>query len=182
MAGDPRLASEAAREEVELSRSRLELTVAVARIQEAKLSVTNAQAALGKAREKRDLAAKALSERDKEWAAQNALAATATRDRDTAASELNRIQTEAKAAGEELQKATAVAKATPEAALKLLDDLVAKAELVGRRKVALERAEAEILRVARRLKSSWLRPRRRLANSRVRWTRRASPLKALAKM
>ena len=144
MAGDPRLASEAAREEVELSRSRLELTVAVARIQEAKLSVTNAQAALGKAREKRDLAAKALSERDKEWAAQNALAATATRDRDTAASELARIQAEAKAAGEALQKATAAAKATPEAALNLIDDLVAKAEVVGRRKVALERAETEI--------------------------------------
>jgi len=41
--------------------------------------VTRAQTALAKAREKRDLAAKTLTEREKDWSAQNALAAAATR-------------------------------------------------------------------------------------------------------
>lgn len=144
LAGDPRLSLEALREEAELGRSRLELALAGTRIGEARSAVTQAQTALAKAREKRDLAAKTLTEREKDWSAQNALAAAATRDRDSAASELTRIQSEAKAAGEELQKALTAAKATPETALKSLDDVAAKAESAGRRKAALERAEAEI--------------------------------------
>ena len=144
MAGDPRLSADVAREEAELARSRLELTAAGTWIQEAQTAVTNAQAALGKAREKRDLAAKTLSEREKEWSDQNALAATATRERDAAAAELAKIQAESQEAGTALQQATALAKGSPEAALKGLDAVVAKAEILGRRKAALERAEIEV--------------------------------------
>ncbi len=144
LAGDPRLAADAAREELELARARLESTLAANRIQEALGAVTNAQSALGKAREKRDQAGKALAERQKEWADQEALVASATRDRDAAAAELAKAQAEAKSAGEAVQQAAAVAKSSPEAALKAVDDLLAKSEALGRRKSALERAEAEV--------------------------------------
>jgi WD40 repeat protein len=144
MGGDPRISATVLREEIELQRSRMEAELAGARIQETKTAVTQAQTALGKAQEKRDQAAKALAEREKEWSEQNALASSATRDRDAANAELARIQGEAKAATEAVQKAMIVGKKSPEAALKVIDDLVAKAEALGRRKAALERAEAEV--------------------------------------
>ena len=143
MSGDPRRSAEIVREEVESSRIRLESALAVTRIQEAQTSVTNAQSALVKAREKRDLAAKALTDRDKEWKEQRALVAAAIRDRDAAAAEITRAQSEAKEAAEALAKAKAGAQASPEAALKAIDDLLARAEVLGRRKAAQERAEAE---------------------------------------
>lgn len=144
LAGDPRLAAEAAREEHELTRARLEVSLAGSRIQEARVAVTNAQSALGKAREKRDQTAKALAERQKESAEQEALVSSATRDRDAADAELAKARAEAKAAGEALQKVAVAAKASPEAALRAVDDLLAKAESVGRTKTLLERVEAEV--------------------------------------
>ena len=144
MAGDPRLSADVAREEAELGRSKLELAAAGTWIQEAQTAVTNAQSALGKAREKRDLATKTLSEREKEWSDQNALATTATRERDAAASELTKIQAESQEASNSVQQATALAKGSPELALKALDDVIAKAVVLGRRKAALERAEIEV--------------------------------------
>ena len=143
MSGDPRRSAEIAREEAESARIRLESALAGTRIKEAQTSVTNAQTALVKAREKRDLAAKALSDREKEWKEQQALVATATRDRDAAAAEITRAQSEAKEASEAVAKARAGAQASPEAALKAIDDLLARAEVLGRRRAAQERAEAE---------------------------------------
>lgn len=144
MSGDPRLVADAAREEREVARARLEVTLAGSRIQEARVAVTNAQSALSKAREKRDQTAKALTERQKESADQEALVASATRDRDAADAELAKVRADAKAAGDEVQRASAAAKASPDAALRGVDDLLAKAEAVGRAKALLERAEAEV--------------------------------------
>jgi len=144
MAGDPRLSADAARQERELERARLEVTLAGARIQESRTAVTNAQSSLGKAREKRDQTAKALAERQKESADQEAVVASATKDRDAADAELAKARAEAQSAGDALQKASTAAKASPEAALRAVDDLLAKAEAVGRAKALLERAEAEV--------------------------------------
>ena len=143
MSGDPRRSAEIAREEAESARIRLESALAGTRITEARTSVTNAQTALVKAREKRDLSAKALSDREKEWKEQQALVAAATRDRDAAAAEITRAQSEAKEASEAVAQARAGAQASPEAALKAIDDLLARAEVLGRRRAAQERAEAE---------------------------------------